>query len=77
MGQRFGVDIIQPTSLSGAPTASSKHILFLHNYYSKKCTSFLLLKAQDITVCTFVFVFLAPTCFNPRDIQQHSFNVSF
>jgi hypothetical protein len=31
-----------------------------------KCTSFLLLKAQDITIYTFVFVFLAPTCFNPR-----------
>jgi hypothetical protein len=25
----------------------------------------LLLKAQNITICTFVFVFLAPTCFNP------------
>jgi hypothetical protein len=25
-----------------------------------------LLKAQDITIRTFVFVFLAPTCFNPR-----------
>jgi hypothetical protein len=25
-----------------------------------KCTSFLLLKAQDITICTFVFAFLAP-----------------
>jgi hypothetical protein len=23
-------------------------------------------KAQNITICTFVFVFLAPTCFNPR-----------
>jgi hypothetical protein len=31
-----------------------------------RCTSFLLLKAQGITICTFVFVFLAPTCFNPR-----------
>jgi hypothetical protein len=31
-----------------------------------KCTSFLLLKAQHTTICTFVFVFLAPTCFNPR-----------
>jgi hypothetical protein len=29
-----------------------------------KCTS--LLKAQDITICTFVFVFLAPTSFSPR-----------
>jgi hypothetical protein len=29
-----------------------------------KCTS--LLKAQDITICTFVFVSLAPTCFSPR-----------
>jgi hypothetical protein len=29
-----------------------------------KCTS--LLKAQDITICTFVFVFIAPTCFSPR-----------
>jgi hypothetical protein len=30
-----------------------------------KCTS--LLKAQDITICTFfVFVFLAPTCFDQR-----------
>jgi hypothetical protein len=36
-----------------------------------KCTSFLLLKAQDITICSFFFVFLAPTCFNPRDMQQH------
>jgi hypothetical protein len=26
----------------------------------------LLLKAQNITICTFVFVFLAPTCFNLR-----------
>jgi hypothetical protein len=39
-----------------------------------KCTSFLLLKAQDITICTLVFVFLAPTCFNPRDMQQHLIN---
>jgi hypothetical protein len=31
-----------------------------------KCTSFLLLKTQDITICTFVFVFLVPTCFSPR-----------
>jgi hypothetical protein len=29
------------------------------------CTGFLL-KAQDITIRTFVFVFLAPTCFSPR-----------
>jgi hypothetical protein len=26
----------------------------------------LLVKAQNITICTFVFVFLAPTCFGPR-----------
>jgi hypothetical protein len=29
-----------------------------------KCTS--LLKAQDITICTFFFIFLAPTCFGLR-----------
>jgi hypothetical protein len=31
-----------------------------------KCISFLLLKAQDITTCTFCLCILAPTCFNPR-----------
>jgi hypothetical protein len=30
-----------------------------------KCTRFLLLKSQDITICNFVLYF-APTCFNPR-----------
>jgi hypothetical protein len=34
-----------------------------------KCTN--LLKAQDITICTFfVFVFLAPTCFSPRGLKR-------
>jgi hypothetical protein len=31
-----------------------------------KCTRFLLLKAQDITICTFLSCIFAPTCFNPR-----------
>jgi hypothetical protein len=31
-----------------------------------KCISFLLLKEQDIAIFTFVFVFLAPTCFSLR-----------
>jgi hypothetical protein len=34
--------------------------------FQQNALVFLLLKAQDITICTFVFVFLAPTCFNPR-----------
>jgi hypothetical protein len=37
-----------------------KQLLFQQN-----ALVFLLLKGQDITICTFVFVFLAPTCFNP------------
>jgi hypothetical protein len=31
-----------------------------------KCTRFLLLKAQDITICTFLSRIFASTCFNPR-----------
>jgi hypothetical protein len=31
-----------------------------------KCTRCLLLKAQDITNCTFLSCIFAPTCFNPR-----------
>jgi hypothetical protein len=31
-----------------------------------KCTSFLLLKHKILQFVLFVFVFLAPTCFNPR-----------
>jgi hypothetical protein len=31
-----------------------------------KCTCFLPLKAQDITICTFLSCIFAPTCFNPR-----------
>jgi hypothetical protein len=35
--------------------------------FQQNALVFLLLKAQDITICTFfVFVFLVPTCFNPR-----------
>jgi hypothetical protein len=30
-----------------------------------KCTRFLLLKSQDITICNFACIFV-PTCFNPR-----------
>jgi hypothetical protein len=35
-----------------------------------------LLKAEDITICTFVFVFLAPTCFNPRGPSSGGRNAS-
>jgi hypothetical protein len=47
--------------------------LFVHvdNYtiiIPTKCTRFLLLKAQDITICTFLSSIFAPTCFNPRDM---------
>jgi hypothetical protein len=51
-----------------------------------KYTSFLLLKAQDITICTFYLCILSTTQQqlrtptsrnNPRDMQQHSFNESF
>jgi hypothetical protein len=31
-----------------------------------KCTRFLLLKAQDIIICTFLSCIFAPKCFNPR-----------
>jgi hypothetical protein len=31
-----------------------------------KCTRCFLLKAQDITICTFLSCIFAPTCFNPR-----------
>jgi hypothetical protein len=31
-----------------------------------KCARFLLLKAQDITICPFLSCIFAPTCFNPR-----------
>jgi hypothetical protein len=34
--------------------------------FQQNALVFLLLKAQDITIRTFVFVFLAPTRFNPR-----------
>jgi hypothetical protein len=31
-----------------------------------ECTRCLLLKARDITICTFLSCIFAPTCFNPR-----------
>jgi hypothetical protein len=35
-----------------------------------KCTRCLLLKAQDITICTFLSGIFAPTCFNPRGLSS-------
>jgi hypothetical protein len=48
------------------PVAVHQHIANIYNYYSKKCTRFLLLKAQDVTICTLLSCTFTPTCFNPR-----------
>jgi hypothetical protein len=50
-------------------------LLELYNYYSKKCTRFLLLKSQDITICNFVLYF-CPYMFQPAWVIFRALNAS-
>jgi hypothetical protein len=61
-------------------TASVEKMVVNHNSYTiiipTKCTSFLLLKAQDITICTFCLCILSPCMFQPAWVIFRGRNVS-
>jgi hypothetical protein len=58
--------LLDPHTLLNFNCCLSVHVDNYTIIIPTKCTRFLLLKAQDITICTFLSCIIAPTCFNPR-----------